>query len=97
MGIFKERPEDALKYADSVVNNVVSKVDSIFVIGESYDQKDINLKFSDARLVLCSGEWPEIVSCSQKIKLRNGHRRLILFSDSNEIFLEIEFSVCKNI
>ena len=97
MRFFEERAEDVLIYADTLIYNVIVKGNVILIEGKAFDDLKIQLRFEDSKLISSWEDWPERVEGSQKIKLKNDKKRLILFTDENEIFLEIEYGCCKNI
>jgi len=93
----KLKTEDYLTYADSVIKNILTEGQTVIVKAETYDQFELNLKFNESKVIQSSGDFPERVEVAQKIKLKNGKLRLILFNDDNELFFEIEYSSCNDI
>jgi len=94
MGLFTEKPEDKITYADTVIKQIEHDENEIRAVIECYYQEQAELKFVNGRLLALSDDLPERVESTQIIKLKNKNKRLIVFDDDLGIILELEYSQC---
>ena len=91
MRLFKEYPPESLTYADTKIRAVGSEQDTVKVEAIGYDDKHLKLFFQKARIVTILDGGHDRVEIGKIIKLKNGLKRIFLYNDDFDLFLEIEY------
>ena len=85
-----------LLYADTDICSVTESDGNIRIVAKGYGGENLVIDLLEPRIIYpFQNEHYERVEHGQVIKLGNHRKRLILFNDDNEIFLELEFSKSK--
>ncbi len=91
----KANPEKLLLYADTEINDVIFADGVVMVRGTDYADTPFALRFSRATILRFPRSL-ERVEKGQIVKLKNNAKRLLLFNDEGELFLEVEFLTCES-